>query len=102
MTTTPEDLLKEIARCNSAIKAYQTILEECKAGLAAHRELGTIDDTFTIDNIQATWQERKTWSYSAALDALKQQEQTEGVATQKTSASWTIRQLKHDSPDRSN
>jgi hypothetical protein len=102
MTTAPSDLLKEIDRCNRSIKAYQLIIDECKAGLQAHRELGTIGDTFVEGNIQASWQERKTWTYSPAVKNLQQQEQLEGIATQKTSASWTIRELKNastDSPD---
>lgn len=94
MTTAPSDLLKEIDRCNRAIKAYQLIIDECKAGLQAHYELGTIEAKFQHDNLCATLQERKTWTYSAAVKNLQQQEQTEGIATQKTSASWTIREIK--------
>lgn len=92
--TTPEDLLHEIRRAQAAIAAYNIIIDECKAGLAVHRDLGNISDTFVADNIQATWQERKSWSYSPAIKALQQSEQLEGIATQKSSFSWTIRELK--------
>jgi len=90
-TTTPEELIKEIDRCNRAIKAYQLIIDECKAGLQAHYDNGTITDKLSTPYGSATLTTRTSWAYSSAVKQLQEMEILEGVATKKTSSSWTIR-----------
>jgi hypothetical protein len=97
-TTSPEELIKEIDRCNRAIKAYQLIVDECKAGLQAHYDNGDITDKLSTPSGSATLTTRTSWSYSAAVKQLQELEQLEGVATKKTSSSWTIRPAADEQP----
>ena len=90
-TTSPEELIKEIDRCNRAIKAYQTIIDECKAGLQAHYDNGDITDKLSTPYGSATLTTRSTWTYSPAIKQAQEMEILEGIATKKTSSSWTIR-----------
>jgi hypothetical protein len=98
-TTSPEELIKEIDRCNRAIKAYQLIVDECKAGLQAHYDNGDIPDKLSTPYGSASLTTRTSWSYSSAVKQLQELEQLEGVATKKTSSSWTIRPATPETPD---
>jgi hypothetical protein len=90
-TTSPEELIKEIDRCNRAIKAYQAIVDECKASLQSQYDAGLIPDKLTTPYGSATLTTRSTWTYSDAIKQAQEMEILEGVATKKTSSSWTIR-----------
>ena len=90
---TPDDILD---RLSAAIKAKQSAeqeIDDCKSVLALMRKEGLINDTIESEDLKLTWTTRSTWQYSAAVKQLQQMEQVEGVATKKTSESWTAKQL---------
>ena len=72
-------------------KAEQEI-QDCKDVLALMRKEGLINDTVESPDLKLTWTTRSSWVYSAAVKQLQQLEQIEGVATKKTSESWTAKQ----------
>jgi hypothetical protein len=90
-TTSPEALIRQYVALQAAIKSMQAELDECKAGLQAHYDNGDIPDKLTTPYGSATLTTRSSWTYSAAVKQLQELEQLEGVATKKTSSSWTIR-----------
>lgn len=63
-------------------KRIQTAIEQ--------GELDSLDDAgrYVYENLQIQVVERKTWKYSAAVEALKEKEQFNGNATQSTNASY--------------
>jgi hypothetical protein len=90
-TTSPEALVRQITALQGAIKSMQAELDECKAGLQAHFDNGDITDKLSTPYGSATLTTRTSWVYSAAIKQAQEMEQLEGIATKKTSTSWTIR-----------
>jgi hypothetical protein len=91
MTIAPEDLIRLSTAIQSKIKSLQSDLDDLKAQLQAHFELGTISDKLSTPFGTASLVTRSTWSYSPAVKALQDLEQLDGIATKKTSSSWTIK-----------
>lgn len=98
-TTSPEALIRQYVALQADIKRLQAELDECKAGLQAHYDLGTITDKLTTPYGSATLTTRTSWTYSPAIKQAQEMEQLEGVATKKTSSSWTIRSATPEQPD---
>jgi hypothetical protein len=94
MTTAPEDLVRQCTALQAAIKSMQADLDACKLDLQAHYELGTIPDKLSTPYGSATLVTRVTHTYSPAVKQLQDLEILEGIATKKTSASWTIKAAK--------
>ena len=74
-------------------KALGTFLDELRKQVQNAIELGELESLndngkFQYDNLQIQVVERKTWKYSPAVDALREQEQFNGNATQSTSTSY--------------
>lgn len=90
-TTTPEALIRQATALQAAIKSMQAELDECKAGIQAHYDNGSIPDKLSTPYGTATLTTRTTHQYSAAVKQLQEMEILEGVATKKVSSSWTIR-----------
>ena len=89
--TTPENLVAFISAEMAQIKASQERIENWKAELQQLYDDGTITDKLSTPYGSATLTTRSSWAYSSAVKQLQELEQIEGVATKKTSSSWTIR-----------
>jgi hypothetical protein len=75
------------------LKALDTFVGELRKQIQTAIELGelkSLDDAgrYVYENLQIQVVERKTWKYSAAVEALKEKEQFNGNATQSTNASY--------------
>ena len=93
-TANPQTLLTQIRERQEQIAALETLNKQDKTLLEALFNIGTITDKLSIDNISATRTTRTSWTYSAAVKQLQELEQIEGIATQKQSVSWTVRESK--------
>jgi hypothetical protein len=87
-------LLFRIRERQLQISALQQLNDHDKAALEALFNTGAISDKLSAQNVSATRTTRTTWSYSPAVKQLQELEQLDGIATQKQSTSWTIRELK--------
>ena len=75
------------------LKTLETFVTELRKQIQVAIELGeleSLDDAgrYVYENLQIQVVERKTWKYSAAVEALKEKEQFNGNATQSTNASY--------------
>jgi hypothetical protein len=87
----PDQLIYLATQTQSSIKELTTFLDNIRARLTNFRDLGIIDDKLSTDYGSATLITRTTYSYSPAVKQLQELEVLEGIATKKTSASWTIK-----------
>jgi len=74
-------------------KALEAFLNELRKQVQTAIELGELESLndngkFQYENLQIQVVERKTWKYSPAVDALREQEQFNGNATQTASTSY--------------
>ena len=75
------------------LKNLEAIVTELRKQIQTAIELGELDSLddagrYQYENLQIQVVERKTWKYSPAVDALREQEQFNGNATQTTNASY--------------
>ena len=75
------------------LKALETFVTELRKQIQTAIELGELDSfddagRYQYENLQIQIVERKTWKYSPAVDALREQEQFNGNATQSTNSSY--------------
>lgn len=75
------------------LKKLEAFIGEVRKQLQMAAESGELDPikqngNYFYDNLQIQVVERKSWKYSAAVDALKEQEQFNGNATQSTNATY--------------
>jgi hypothetical protein len=75
------------------LKKLETFLTELRKQIQTAIELGELESfsdngRFQYENLQIQVVERKTWKYSPAVDALREQEQFNGNATQSTNSSY--------------
>jgi len=75
------------------LKALETFVTELRKQIQTAIELGELssfDDAgrYQYENLQIQIVERKTWKYSPAVDALREQEQFNGNATQTSNTSY--------------
>ena len=87
----PDQLIYLATQTQSSIKELTTFLDNIRSRLTNFRDLGIIDDKLSTDYGSATLVTRTSWTYSSAVKELQELEQLEGIATKKTSASWTIK-----------
>jgi hypothetical protein len=99
MTTSPDSLIAFITSAQAQIKATQAHIDACKLQLQALYETGDIPDKISTPYGSATLTTRTSWVYSAAIKQAQEMEQLEGVATKKTTSSWTIRPATPEQPD---
>ena len=92
----PEQLVYLATQTQQSINELKTFLDNIRSRLSDFRDLGIIDDKLSTDYGSATLITRTTYSYSPAVKQLQELEVLEGIATKKTSASWTIRGPKPD------
>ena len=89
---TPDDILDRLATAIAVKAKAEQEIQDCKDVLSLMRKEGLINDTIESEDLKLTWTTRSSWVYSAAVKQLQQMEQIEGVATKKTSESWTAKQ----------
>ena len=90
----PDQLIYLATQTQQSIKELTTFLDNIRSRLTNFRDLGIIDDKLSTDYGSATLITRTSWTYSSAVKELQELEVLEGIATKKTSASWTIRAAK--------
>ena len=86
-------LLDVFLEKQAQLKNMEAIVAELRKKIQVAIELGELDSLddagrFQYGNLQIQVVERKTWKYSAAVEALKEKEQFNGNATQSTNASY--------------
>jgi hypothetical protein len=99
MTTDPAQLIAYITTAQAQAKALAADIDAWKAELQALYASGAIPDKLSTPFGSAALTTRSTWTYSPAVKQLQELEQLEGVATKKTSSSWTIRPAADEQPD---
>jgi len=97
--TTPEQLIAYITAAQAQAKALAADIDAWKAELQAQFDAGLITDKLSTPFGSATLTQRSSWVYSAAVKQAQEMEQLEGIATKKTSTSWTIRPATPEQPD---
>ena len=93
-TLSPEDLIYLAVNAQGTIAATKLFLDNIKERLNGLREVGLVEDKVLSPAGTASFQVRETWQYTPAVKELQDMEVLEGLATKKTSASWTIRAIK--------
>jgi hypothetical protein len=92
--TPPEDLIRLITEAQAFIKTTQSFIDDYKAQLSQHLEAGNIPDKLSTTFGSATLTTRTTYAYSPRIKEAQDLEILEGIATKKTSSSWTIKPAK--------
>ena len=89
----PASILSLLSDRQNLIKAAELEVTALKELLFDFYEEGAISKTFQHHGITATLAERKgSWEYSPAVNALKKQEELDGIAKVKPSSFfWTIK-----------
>ncbi|MFZ9245022.1 MAG: hypothetical protein ACO27M_12430 [Vulcanococcus sp.] len=92
MSGTAESLVHEIAELKLTIKSLDDRLKTRLQELEGAINLGELDDyiadgegTYVCEGCSIKRLSKTTWTYSAAVKTLKEQEENEGVATKKVS-----------------
>ena len=93
-TMSPEDLIYLAVNAQGTIAATKLFLDHIKERLSNLREVGLVEDKVLSPAGTASFQVRETWQYTPAVKELQDMEVLEGLATKKTSTSWTIRAIK--------
>ncbi len=99
MTTDPAQLVAFITTAQAQAKSLAADIDAWKAELQALYDSGNITDKLSTPFGSATLTTRSTWAYSPAVRQLQELEQLDGLATKKTSTSWTIRPITTEQPD---
>jgi len=99
MTTDPAQLVAFITTAQAQAKSLAADIDAWKAELQALYDSGNITDKLSTPFGSATLTTRSTWAYSPAVKQLQELEQLDGLATKKTSTSWTIRPITTEQPD---
>ena len=91
----PASILELLRDKQDIIKAAEAVVANLKEQLFNLYEEGAIPKTFQHHGITATLAERKgSWEYSPAVNALKKQEELDGIAKVKPSSFfWTIKSV---------
>ena len=92
-TQSTSQLLDLFISKQAELKKLETFVIELRKQIQTAIELGELeslvdDGRYVYDNLQIQVVERKTWKYSSAVDALREQEQFNGTATQATNTSY--------------
>jgi hypothetical protein len=99
MTTSPDQLIAYITTAQAQAKSLAADIDAWKAELQALYDSGNITDKLSTPFGSATLTTRSTWTYSPAVRALQELEQLDGLATKKTSSSWTVKAATPELPD---
>ena len=87
-------ILFRIRERQEQIAALESLNKQDKLALEDLFTIGDITDKLSSNGVSATRTIRTTWTYSPAIKQLQELEQLEGIATQKQSVSWTVRESK--------
>lgn len=93
-TLSPEDLIRIAIIAQSTVATTKLLIDNIKQRLNGLRDLGLVEDKVLSPVGTASFQVRETWQYTPAVKELQDMEILEGLATKKTSTSWTIRAIK--------
>ena len=97
-TTTVElptdTLILRIRERSQQIEALNELINSDKITLESRFLEGSITDKLSTKNVSATRSTRTSYTYSPAVQQLKEMEVIEGVATAKQTVSWTVRDAK--------
>ena len=91
---TPDDIIDRLTFALKRKADAEADIQNCKEVLTLMRKEGLIGDKLESEELNLVWTTRSTWQYSNAVKQLQQMEQAEGVATKKTSESWTAKPIK--------
>ena len=85
------------------LKKDEALLAELRTQIQDAINLGELDglidgERYVYDGLSISVYERKTWKYSSAVDALREQEQFNGTATQSTATSYRFTVKSSDQP----
>lgn len=94
---TSDDLLDQLASAYRTQRKAADTIEGIKAQLAAMRADGVIGDELSHPALNLKWVSRTSWVYSPAVRQTQDFEKLEGLATKRTTSSWTVQPNK--SPD---
>ena len=76
------------------IEALKELIDSDKITLESRFLEGSISDKLSTQNVSATRSTRTSYTYSQAVQQLKEMEVIDGIATPKQTISWTIRESK--------
>ena len=97
-TTTVElstdTLILRIRERQQQIEALKRLIDSDKVTLETRFLEGSITDKLSTKNISATRSTRTSYTYSSAVQELKEVEVANLIATPKETVSWTIRESK--------
>ena len=97
-TTTVElptdTLILRIRERQQQIDSLKKLIDSDKITLESRFLEGSISDKLSTKNVSATRSTRTSYSYSSAVQQLKEMEVIDGVATAKQTVSWTVRESK--------
>jgi hypothetical protein len=96
---TPDQLVAYITSAQAQAKSLAADIDAWKAELQQHFDSGNITDKLSTPFGSATLTTRSTWAYSPAVKQLQELEQLDGLATKKTSTSWTVKAATPEQPD---
>ena len=96
---TPDQLVAYITSAQAELKLLQQAIDSWKSHLSRLHDEGDIPDKLSTPHGTATLTTRSTWTYSPAVKQLQELEQLDGLATKKTSTSWTVKAATPEQPD---
>ena len=91
-----DDLMRRYRKLDEQERHAREGKEEIKHVLSAFRDQGLIADKFSAQGYVGSLTTRTSYTYTQAVKDLQFTEKLEGLATQKTSTSWTIKEVKAD------
>ena len=89
-----DTLILRIRERSQQIEALKELINSDKITLESRFLEGSISDKLSTKNVSATRTSCTRYTYSSAVQQLKEMEVIEGVATAKQTISWTIRSAK--------
>lgn len=87
---TSDDLLDQLASAYRTQRKAADTIESIKAQLAAMHAEGIVGDELSHPALNLKWVSRTSWVYSPAVRQTQDFEKLEGLATKRTTSSWTI------------
>ena len=89
-----DTLILRIRERSQQIEALKKLIDSDKITLESRFLEGSISDKLSTKNISATRTSCTRYTYSSAVQQLKEMEVIDGIATAKQTISWTIRESK--------
>ena len=87
------DLMRRYAELDAQERHAREGKQEIKHVLSAFHDQGLVADKFSAHGYIGALTRHTTYTYTKAVKELQDMEKLEGLATQKTSTSWTLRKV---------